>query len=192
MERNALQQQISSSQDILAAYREAAEELPVLKNKLDVVSQSLADSNKCREALEKDLSSANKLNADLDNTLTEKMKLISDLEKSINTVTDKISKESENHTLEIENLVNREKSLKDQLDSAKKSLAAAKAELNSRRDEIKTMKMTLSAASRGLEERDNTIKSLEEKLNKAAVEQAKTSDLLKEKIVAMNKIKVGY
>lgn len=114
------------------------------------------------------------------------------MEKEVKDLSEAKRKESECHILEIENFLNKEKRLKEQLEAAKQSVTAAKAELSSRREEIKTMKTTLSAASRGLEERDNTIKSLKEKLNRAEAEQAKTSDLLKEKVVAMNKIKVSY
>ena len=116
---------------------------------------------------------------------------MSALEKEVKELTEKMMRESESHGLETQNFLNKEKSLKEQLEAAKQSVTATKAESSSRREEIKTMKKTLSAASSGLEERDNTIKSLKEKQNEAEAEQAKTSALLKEKVVAMNKIKVG-
>lgn len=176
---------MSCLEEKVAANRDVAEKLPVLKNELDVVIQSNADLKKSLEALEMSHSSTIEINFNLENTLTEKNNLISALEKEVKDLTVEKRKDSESHVLEIEKFLNKEKRLKE-------SVTAAKAELSSRREEIKTMKTTLSAASRGLEERDNTIKSLKEKLNKAEAEQAKTSDLLKEKVVAMNKIKVSY
>lgn len=187
---NNLLEQISSLEEEIAANKDAAEKLPVLKNELDVVNQSHVDLKKCLEALEKSHSSAAEVKSNLENTLTEKINLISTLEKEVKELREKMSNESENHALEIKSFLNKEKNLKEQLEGAEQAVAAARVESGSRREEIKTMKMTLSAASRGLEERDGTIKSLKERLNKAEAEQTKTSDLLKEKIVAMNKIKV--
>lgn len=187
---NNLLEQISSLEEEIAANKDAAEKLPVLKNELDVVNQSHVDLKKCLEALEKSHSSAAEVKSNLENTLTEKINLISTLEKEVKELREKMSNESENHALEIKSSLNKEKNLKEQLEGAEQAVAAARVESGSRREEIKTMKMTLSAASRGLEERDGTIKSLKERLNKAEAEQTKTSDLLKEKIVAMNKIKV--
>lgn len=189
---NNLLEQISSLEEELTASKDAAEKLPVLKNELDVVNQSHADLKKCLEALEKSHSSTIEIKSNLENTLAEKINLIFTLEKEVKELTEKMKKESESHAVEMENVLNKEKRLKEHLETVKQSVTAAKAESSSRREEIKTMKTTLSAASRGLEERDNTIKSLKEKLNKAEAEQSKTSDLLKEKMVAMNKIKVGY
>lgn len=171
--------------------KDAAEKLPVLKNELDVATQSNADLKKSLEALEKNHSSTIEMKSNLESTLAEKMNLISALENEVKDLTEKMGKESERHALEIENFLKKEKSLDEQLEATKKSVSAAKAESSSRREEIRTMKATLSAASRGLEERDNTIKGLKEKLNKAEAEQTKTSELLKEKVDAMNKIKVG-
>lgn len=187
---NNLLEQISSLEEEIAANKDAAEKLPALKNELDVVNQSHVDLKKCLEALEKSHSSAAEVKSNLENTLTEKINLISTLEKEVKELREKMSNESENHALEIKSSLNKEKNLKEQLEGAEQAVAAARVESGSRREEIKTMKMTLSAASRGLEERDGTIKSLKERLNKAEAEQTKTSDLLKEKIVAMNKIKV--
>lgn len=187
-----LLEQISLLEEELTSSKDAAEKLPVLKNELDMINQSHADLKKCLEALERNHSTTIEIKSNLENTLTEKTNLIFTLEKEVKELREKMSKESESHALEIEKVRNKEKHLKEQFEAAKQSVTAAKAESSSRREEIKTMKTTLSAASRGLEERDNTIKSLKEKLNKAEAEQTKTSDLLKEKMVAMNKIKVGY
>lgn len=162
-----------------------------MTNELDMVNRSHADLKKCMEALESSHSSSIEIKSDLENNLTKKTDLIYTLENEVKELKERMSKESEGHTLEIENRLNKEKLLKEQLKSVKQSVAAVKAESSSRREEIKTMKITLSAASRGLEERDDTIKSLKEKLNKAEAEQAKMSDLLKEKMDAINKIKVG-
>lgn len=161
-----------------AASRRAAEELPVLKNDLDVARRSLEQ-----------------LNSSLDETkssLAEKVKLISALQTEILDLTEKMRYEAESHRVEIQNWVNKEKQLKEQLETSQKSVAAVKTELGSRQEEIRTMKSTIAAASRGLEERDGTIKSLKEKLNKSEAEQVKASDLLKEKMAAMNKVKVSY
>uniref|UniRef100_A0A3Q0RL32 Centromere protein F n=1 Tax=Amphilophus citrinellus TaxID=61819 RepID=A0A3Q0RL32_AMPCI len=187
---NSLLEQISSLEEKVDMNKDAAEKLPVLKNELDVVTQSNADLKKSLEALEKNHSSTLEIKSNLENTLAEKINLISALEGELKDVTEKMRKESESHALETENFLKKEKSLEEQLEATKKSVSAAKAESNLRREEIRTMKATLSAASHGLEERDNTIKSLKEKLNKAEAEQAKSSELLKEKVVAMNKIKV--
>lgn len=189
---NNLLEQISSLEDKLTASKDAAEMLPVLQNELDKVNQSHADLKKCLETLEKNHSSITEIKTNLESTLTEKTNLIATLEKKVKELTEKMSKESESHALKIENALNKERRLEEQLEAAKQSLTAAKVESRSWREEIKTMKTTLSAASRGLEERDNMVKSLKEKLNRAEAEQAKTSDLLKEKVVAMNKIKVGF
>lgn len=188
---NHLLEQISCLEEAVAANGDAAENLPVLKNNLERVNQSNADLKEAIEALEKSHSSTIEIKSNLENTLTEKNLLISALEKEVKDLTEEKNKESECHIVEMKNVLNKEKHLKEQLEAAKQSVAAAKAELSSRREEIKNMKTTLSAASRGLEERDDTIKSLKEKLNKAEAEQTKTSDLLKEKVVAMNKIKVS-
>lgn len=187
-----LLEQISSLEEREAANRRAAEELPVLKNDLDVANRSLEQLNNSLDAFRKDLYSANETKTHLESSLTEKVKLISALETEILDLTEKMRGESESHRAEIQNLLNKEKQLKEQLEASQKSVAAAKTELGSRREEIRTMKSTIAAASRGLEERDGTIKSLKEKLNQSEAEQVKASDLLKEKIAAMNKIKVGY
>lgn len=143
------------------------------------------------EALEKSHSSTVEIKSSLENTLTEKSSRILTLETEVKELKEKMLQESERHTQEIDNCLNRQRWLKEQLEEDKNIVTAAKAEANSRREEIKTMKTTLSAALQGLEERDDTIKSLKENLNKAEAEQAKTSELLKEKVVSMNKIKVG-
>lgn len=189
---NNLLEQISSLEEKVTASRDAAEKLPVLEHELALVNQSNADLNKHLEALEKSHSSTIEIKSHLENTLTEKVNLVLTLEKEVCELTEKTNKEKESHALDVENLLNKEKILKEKLEAARKSVTAAKTELSSRREEIKTMKTTLSAASCGLEERDKTIKSLKEKLNKAEAEQAKTSELLKEKMVSMNKIKVGF
>lgn len=159
-----------------------------MNDELDAVNQSL---KKCMEALERSHSSTVEMKSNLENSLTEKTSLIITLETEVKELKEKMFQESESHTQEIDNCLNKHRRLKEQLEEAKKVVTAAKAESNSRREEIKAMKTTLSAASQGLEERDGTIKSLKEKLNKAEAEQARTSDLLKEKVVSMNKIKVG-
>lgn len=181
---NCLLEQISSLQEELTASKDEAEKLPALEKELEVVNQSHADLKKHLEALEKIHSSTIEIKSNLENTMNEKNNLICNLEKA--------SKESANHAVEVENMINKEKILKEKLEAARKLVNASKTESSTRRVEIKTMKTTLSAASHGLEERDNEIKSLKEKLNNAEAEQAKTSDLSKEKMVAMHKIKVGY
>lgn len=188
---NTLLEQIVALEKQAAANQEAAEEVPVLKNKLDMVNQSLAHLNKSTEALEENLCSANEKKADLEAALSEKTKLVSALEDHIKNLTEKMLKETESHSAKIEDLINRERILKEQLEGTKNSLAAATAESSSHQEEIQTMNTTLSTALRGLEEKDNSIKSLKEKLNRAEAEHSKASELLKEKSVAMNKIKVG-
>lgn len=187
----SLLEQISSLEGELNAKRDAAEKLPVLQEEMEVINQSYADLKKCMEDLEMSHSSSLEEKSTLEKSLTEKTSQVVTLENEVRELKGKMIQESENHSLEMETLLEKEKHLKGKLDAAKQSAAAAKAESSSRRDEIKSMKATLSAASRGLEERDDTIKGLKEKLNRAEVEQTKTSELLKEKVVAMNKIKVG-
>lgn len=189
---NDLLEQMSSLEGELTARRDEAEKLSVLKNQLDLLSQAHADLKNSMEALESSHSSAIEIKSSLENTLTQRNNVIFTLETEVKELKEKSSKESESQSLEVENLLNRERRLREQLEAAKQSVSAAKAELDSRREEIKTMKTTLSAALRGLEERDHEIKSLKEKLNKAEAERAKTSELLKEKNVAMNKIKVCH
>lgn len=162
-----------------------------MNDELDTVNQSHTELKKCMEALEKNHSSTVEIKSNLENTLTERTGLVITLESEVKELKAKMLQESESHTQEMDNCLNKQRRLKEQLEEVKKSVTAAKAESNSRREEIKAMKTTLSAASQGLEERDDTIKSLKEKLNKAEAEQAKTADLLKEKVVSMNKIKVG-
>lgn len=187
----SLLEQISSLEGELNAKRDAAEKLPVLQEEMEVINQSYADLKKCMEDLEMSHSSCLEDKSTLEKSLTEKTSQVVTLDNEVRELKGKMIQESENHSLEMETLLEKEKHLRGKLDAAKQSAAAAKAESSSRRDEIKSMKATLSAASRGLEERDNTIKGLKEKLNRAEVEQTKTSELLKEKVVAMNKIKVG-
>lgn len=187
----SLLEQISSLEGELNTKRDAAEKLPVLQEEMEVINQSYADLKKCMEDLEMSHSSSLEDKSTLEKSLTEKTSQVVTLENEVRELKEKMIQESENHSLEMETLLEKEKHLKGKLDAAKQSAAAAKAESSSRRDEIKSMKATLSAASRGLEERDDTIKGLKEKLNRAEVEQTKTSELLKEKVVAMNKIKVG-
>jgi len=189
---NNLLEQVASLEEEVAASKAAAEKLPVLSNELAVVNQSHADLEKHLEALETSHLSAVELKCTLENALAEKTNLTSTLEKEIKELTEKTSKDAESHASDVENFLEKEKILEEKLDAAKQSATAAKAEASSRREQIKTMKATLSAASRGLEERDGSIKSLKEKRNKAEAEQLKTSHLLKEKMTAMNKIKVGY
>lgn len=187
----SLLEQISSLEGELNTKRDAAEKLPVLQEEMEVINQSYADLKKCMEDLEMSHSSSLEDKSTLEKSLTEKTSQVVTLENEVRELKGKMIQESENHSLEMETLLEKEKHLKGKLDAAKQAAAAAKAESSSRRDEIKSMKATLSAASRGLEERDDTIKGLKEKLNRAEVEQTKTSELLKEKVVAMNKIKVG-
>lgn len=187
----SLLEQISSLEGELNAKRDAAEKLPVLQEEMEVINQSYADLKKCMEDLEMSHSSSLEDKSTLEKSLTEKTSQVVTLDNEVRELKGKMIQESENHSLEMETLLEKEKHLRGKLDAAKQSAAAAKAESSSRRDEIKSMKATLSAASRGLEERDDTIKGLKEKLNRAEVEQTKTSELLKEKVVAMNKIKVG-
>lgn len=187
----SLLEQISSLEGELNAKRDAAEKLPVLQEEMEVINQSYADLKKCMEELEMSHSSSLEDKSTLEKSLTEKTSQVVTLDSEVRELKGKMIQESENHSLEMETLLEKEKHLRGKLDAAKQSAAAAKAESSSRRDEIKSMKATLSAASRGLEERDDTIKGLKEKLNRAEVEQTKTSELLKEKVVAMNKIKVG-
>lgn len=187
----SLLEQISSLEGELNAKRDAAEKLPVLQEEMEVINQSYADLKKCMEDLEMSHSSSLEDKSTLEKSLTEKTSQVVTLDNEVRELKGKMIQESENHSLEMETLLEKEKHLRGKLDAAKQSATAAKAESSSRRDEIKSMKATLSAASRGLEERDDTIKGLKEKLNRAEVEQTKTSELLKEKVVAMNKIKVG-
>lgn len=187
---NQLLEQITGLEEKEAANREATEKLLALKDELDVVKQSSAALKKSVEALEMRNSSAVEKTSNLENSLAEKNEQICALEKDVRDLAEEKIRESENHVLEIEKFLNKEKHLVEQLESAKQSVTASKAELSSRREEVKTMKTTLAAASRGLEERDDTIKSLKEQLNKAEAKQAKNSDLLKDKVEAMNKIKV--
>lgn len=187
----SLLKQISSLEEELSCTRDAAEKLPVLREEIEVISRTYADLKRSMEELEKSHSSSLDEKSTLEKNLMEETSRVVALENEVKDLKGKLIQESENHSLELEALLDKEKHLKGKLDAAKQSAAAAKAESTSRRDEIKTMKATLSAASRGLEERDDTIKGLKEKLNRAEAEQAKTSELLKEKIVAMNKIKVG-
>lgn len=187
----SLLEQISSLEGELNAKRDAAEKLPVLQEEMEVINQSYADLKKCMEDLEMSHSSSLEDKSTLEKSLSEKTSQVVTLDNEVRELKGKMIQESENHSLEMETLLEKEKHLRGKLDAAKQSAAAAKAESSSRRDEIKSMKATLSAASRGLEERDDTIKGLKEKLNRAEVEQTKTSELLKEKVVAMNKIKVG-
>lgn len=162
-----------------------------MNDELDAVNQSHTELNQRMEALEKSHSSTVEIKSNLENILTEKASLIITLETEVKELKEKIFQESESHTQQIDNCLNKQRQLKEQLEEAQKNVTAAKKESNCRREQIKAMKTTLSAASQGLEERDDTIKSLKEKLNNAEAEQAKTSDLLKEKVVSMNKIKVG-
>lgn len=187
----SLLEQISSLEGELNAKRDAAEKLPVLQEEMEVINKSYADLKKCMEDLEMSHSSSLEDKSTLEKSLTEKTSQVVTLDNEVSELKGKMIQESENHSLEMETLLEKEKHLKGKLDAAKQSAAAAKAESSSRRDEIKSMKATLSAASRGLEERDDAIKGLKEKLNRAEVEQTKSSELLKEKVVAMNKIKVG-
>lgn len=176
----------------LASSKDAAQKLPALRSELDTVTQSNAELQNRLEALEKTHCSMTETKSALENALTEKADLISTMEKEAKELAEKMRNESESHTLELQKLLTKEKLLKEQLGVAKQTIATAKSEASTRRDEIKTMKTTLSAASQGLEERDGTIKSLKDKLNKAEAEHSKTSELLKEKVVAMNKITVGW
>lgn len=162
-----------------------------MDDELDAVHQAQAELKKSMEALEKSHCSTLEIKANLENTLTEKTGLILTLEAEVKELKEKMFQESEGHTQEIETCLNKQRRLKEQLEEARKVVTAAKAESNARGEEIKNMKTSLSAALQGLEERDDTIKSLKEKLNQAEAEQARISDLLKEKVVSMNKIKVG-
>lgn len=192
MKKNeSLLEQISSLEEELSGMRDAAEKLPVLQEEMEAISRTNADLQRSMEELQKSYSSSLEEKSTLEKNLAEETSRAVALENEVRELEGKLIQESENHGLELEALLDKEKHLKGKIDAAKQSVAAAKAEATSKRDEIKSMKATLSAASRGLEERDDTIKGLKEKLNRAEAEQVKTSEVLKEKIVAMNKIKVG-
>lgn len=186
----SLVEQISLLEEELSGTREAAEKLSFLREEIEVVNQTCADLRRSMAELEKSHSLNLEEKSNLEKNLVEETSRAFALENEVTELKGKLIQESESHNLELEALLDKEKHLKGKLDGAKQAAAAAKAESTTRRDEIKAMKATLSAASRGLEERDDTIKGLKEKLNRAEAEQAKTSELLKEKIVAMNKIKV--
>lgn len=187
----SLLEQISSLEEELSGTRDAAEKLPVLREEMEAIGRTNADLKRSMEELEKSHSSSLEEKSTLEKNLMEETSRVVDLENEVREIKGKLIQESENHSLELEALLEKEKHLRGKLDAAKQSAAAAKVESTSRREEIKTMKSTLTAASRGLEERDDAIKGLKEKLNRVEAEQAKTSELLKEKTVAMNKIKVG-
>lgn len=159
-----------------------------MNGELDAVNQSHAQLKKRMEAHEKSHCSTVEMK---ENALSEKTSLIFRLETEVKELKEQMFQESESHAQEVDSCFNKRRRLKEQLEEARKAAAAAKAESNARREEIKAMKTSLSAALQGLEERDDTVKSLREKLNQAEAERAQTSDLLKEKVVSMNKIKVG-
>lgn len=156
-----------------------------------MVNHSHAELKKCMEDLGRSHSSTLEIKSNLEYNLTEKTSLIITLKVEVQKLKEQMCQDAESHTKQINNCLNKQRWLQEQLDEAKKNETATKAESKSQREEIKTMTTTLSAASRGLEERDALIESLKEQLSKAEEEQAKTSDLLREKVVSMNKVKVG-
>lgn len=156
-----------------------------------MVNHSHAELKKCMEDLGRSHSSTLEIKSNLENNLTEKTSLIKTLKVEVQKLKEQMCQDAESHTQQLNNCLNKQRWLQEQLDEAKKNETATKAESKSQREEIKTMKTTLSTASQGLEERDDLIESLKEKLGKAEEEQAKTSDLLREKVISMNKVKVG-
>ncbi|XP_072320728.1 uncharacterized protein cenpf [Eucyclogobius newberryi] len=186
----ALHGDISLLEERVAEGRHAADRLPVLEDELNRVNQAHTDLKLCLEALERNHSSVTEIKSNLENTLVEKNALISSLELNIKDLTEKLNTQSENHASELEHFLNEERKVKDQLEQLSHREVAIKTELRSRREEIKTMKATISAASSGLQERDNKITTLNEKLKTVEAEQCKSAELLKEKMDAMNKIKV--
>lgn len=156
-----------------------------------MVNHSHAELKKCMEDLGRNHSSTLEIKSNLEYNLREKTSLIITLKVEVQKLKEQMCQDAESHTKQINNCLNKQRWLQEQLDEAKKNETATKAESKSQREEIKTMTTTLSAASRGLEERDALIESLKEQLSQAEEEQAKTSDLLREKVVSMNKVKVG-
>lgn len=187
---NGLRQEISFLEEKVADGKQAADKLSVLEDELNKVHQAHSEQKKCQEVLEKKLSLITEIKCNLENTIVEKNVLISSLESNIKEITDKMKSESENQVSEREYFQIEEKRLKDLLEEFKQKETATKIELRSHREEIKTMKTTLFAASSGLQERDSVIKNLNEKLKTIEAEKIKTAELLKEKMDAMNKIKV--
>ncbi|XP_011607920.1 centromere protein F isoform X1 [Takifugu rubripes] len=189
-EINSLLEQISFLQQELTVTQDAVKGLQLLNDELDMVNHSHAELKKCMEDLGRSHSSTLEIKSNLENNLTEKNSLIITLKVEVQKLKEQMCQDAESHTQQINNCLNKQRWLQEQLDEAKKIETATKAESKSQREEIKTMKTTLSAASQCLEERDDLIESLKEKLCKAEEEQAKTSDLLREKVVSMNKVKV--
>ncbi|XP_019715052.1 tropomyosin-like, partial [Hippocampus comes] len=189
---NKLQEQISYLEEEVSASKDSAEKLSLLKRELEVINRSHADLKNHADTFEKTLSSMTEVKTNLEKSLSERVILNSALEKEVAELREKVSQLSESQALEAQSFLNKEKSLREEREAAEKALNAIKAETSNVRAEVKTMKVTLSAASQGLEERDTSIKSLKEKLSRAEVEHAKTAELLKEKMLAMNKIKVWF
>lgn len=174
-------ERLSSLEEDLAASRAAPERL---EEELAALSRSHADLQQQLDALEKSHTATVEIKASLEKTLGEKVERVSALEQAV--------AEAEKHSGEVGTLLKREENLKQQLQDTQTSLAASKDHASALQVELRNMKTTLSAASHGLEERDGVIRSLKEKLSAAEAEQVKASELLKEKVVAMNKIKVWF
>ncbi|CAL9701706.1 unnamed protein product [Knipowitschia caucasica] len=187
---NGLHEEISLLEGKVSEGKNAADRLSGLEDELQGVTLAYSEVKCNLEALERNHSSVTEIKSNLENTLVEKNLLITTLELSIKDLTEKVKTQSENHASEIEHFLTEKRRLQDQVEEVKKNLVATKTELRSRREEIKTMKATISAASSGLQERDSVIATLNEKLKKAEAEQGKSAELLKEKVEAMNKIKV--
>ena len=189
-ETKGLQAQVTAMSEEMTRSKELVGQLPALKADLEAAKRSCVSLKDALEAAEKSHASSAENAARLEKSLAEATGLLSPLETQVRELSEGRTRQEEDHVREMESFLHKQKGLKEQLEASREAERAATEELAARKEQVTNMKRSLSAASAGLAERDGAAKDLKERLNRAEAEHTKAADSLKEKTVAMNKIKV--
>ncbi|CAL8403773.1 unnamed protein product [Boreogadus saida] len=189
-ERDGLQAQLTALSEEVTRSKALAEQLPALKAELEAAKQSCGSLKNALEAAQESHAPCADNAAGLERSLAETAGLLGPLESQLRELSEGRARQEECHVREMEGFLHKQKALKEQLAASREAERAATEELAARREQVANMKRSLSAASAGLQEQDGAVKGLKERLNRAEAAHTKASDSLKEKTVAMDKIKV--
>ena len=189
-EGDGLRAQLTALSEEVTRSKALAEQLPALKAELEAAKQSCGSLQNALEAAQESHAPCADNAAGLERSLAKTAGLLGPLETQVRELSEGRARQEESHVREMEGFLHKQKALKEQLAASREAERAATEELAARREQVANMKRSLSAASAGLQEQDGAVKGLKERLNRAEAAHTKASDSLKEKTVAMDKIKV--
>ncbi|XP_030232437.1 centromere protein F isoform X1 [Gadus morhua] len=189
-EGDGLRAQLTALSEEVTRSKALAEQLPALKAELEAAKKSCGSLQNALEAAQESHAPCADNAAGLERSLAKTAGLLGPLETQVRELSEGRARQEESHVREMEGFLHKQKALKEQLAASREAERAATEELAARREQVANMKRSLSAASAGLQEQDGAVKGLKERLNRAEAAHTKASDSLKEKTVAMDKIKV--